>query len=333
MNSTSEDNQLPKSKFSVNKKAWHLAEKLCDSPKEYGVIVKETSQGATLIDAGILTKGSLETGKIITEICLGGLGKAKISSTKYDDLTLPSIFVSTDYPAISTLGSQLADWQIGIGDYSAIGSGPARALTRKNRQLYEEIRYEDEADMALLVLETSKEPPDIVIEQIHQECGVKPDQLMLILVPTTCIAGSTQISGRIVETGLHKLMKLGLDPKLALHASGSAPIAPVHPKFAEAMGRTNDAILYMGEASYDIRGYRNDEKLKKIVEKTPSSTSPNYGRPFLQIFKEANYDFYKIDPNLFAPALVTVNNVETGNVFKAGKINVNVFKRSIGLPT
>jgi methenyltetrahydromethanopterin cyclohydrolase len=315
----------------VNRKAWQLAEKLCDSSEEYGVIVKETSHDVTLIDAGISAKGSLEAGKIITEICLGGLGEAKISSTKYDDFTLPSIFVSTDYPAISTLGSQFADWQIKAGDYLAIGSGPARALARKNRQLYEKIEYEDAADVAVLVLETSREPPNSVIEQVLRECKVKPSQLMLILVPTTCIAGSTQISGRLVETGLHKLMKLGLDPKLALHASGSAPIAPVHPKFAEAMGRTNDAILYMGEASYDIGGYRDDEKLRKIVEKAPSSASPNYGRPFLQIFKEANYDFYKIDPNLFAPAVVNVKNVETDSVFKTGKINLDVFKRSIGV--
>jgi len=321
---------LSKSKLSVNLKAWRLAEKLRDSPEEYGVKIKETSHDVTLIDAGILAKGSLEAGKIITEICLGGYGKATISSTKYNDLTLPSISVQTDYPAISTLGSQFADWQIKVGDYSAIGSGPARALARKNRQLFEEIGYEDKSDKAVLVLETSREPPDSVVEEVCRECGVKPDQLMLILVPTTCIAGSTQVSGRIVETGLHKLMKLGMDPKLALQAFGSAPIAPVHPKFAEAMGRTNDAILYMGEACYDVGGYRDDEKLRSIVERTPSSASPNYGRPFLQIFKEANYDFYKIDPNLFAPAMVTVNNVETGSVFKAGKINVDVFKRSIG---
>jgi len=331
MSSISEDNQLPKSILSVNRKAWRLAEKLRDSPEKYGVLIKETSHGVTLIDAGISAKGSLEAGKIITEICLGGYGEATISSAKYDDLTLPSISVHTDYPAISTLGSQFADWQIKAGDYSAIGSGPARALAGKNRQLYEKIGYEDEADRTVLVLETSREPPDGVIEQVSLECKVQPNNLMLILVPTTCIAGSTQVSGRIVETGLHKLMKLGLDPKLALHASGSAPIAPVHPKFVEAMGRTNDAILYMGEASYDVRGYRDDEKLRRIVEKAPSSASPNYGRPFLQIFKKANYDFYKIDPNLFAPAIVSVKNVETGNVFKAGKINVAVFERSIGL--
>jgi len=322
---------LSKSKISVNKKAWRLAEKLRGSSDEFGVLVKETRDGVTLIDAGISAKGSLEAGRIITEICLGGCGEATISSKRYNGLTLPSISVSTDYPAISTLGSQFADWQIKVGDYSAIGSGPARALARKNQQLYEKIEYKDEADRAVQVLETSKEPPNSVIEQVCQECRVKPHMLILVLVPTTCIAGSTQVSGRIVETGLHKLMKLGLDPKLARHAQGSAPVAPVHPKFAEAMGRTNDAILYMGEASYDVFGYKDDEKLRGIVEKAPSSASPNYGRPFLQIFKEANFDFYKIDPNLFAPGVIMVKNLETGSVLKAGKLNVNVFRRSIGL--
>jgi len=324
---------LPNGKLSVNKKAWRLVEKLLDSPEEYCVAVKETRHG-TLIDVGIRVKGGLQAGKLITEICLGGYGKATISSTKYDDnLTLPTITVQTDHPAISTLGSQFADWQIKMRDFSAIGSGPARALAKKNRKLYEKIGYEDKSNVAVLVLETSKEPPESVLAQIARECRIKPDQLVLILVPTMSVAGSTQVSGRIVETGLHKLMKLGLDPKLALHGFGSVPIAPAHPKFVEAMGRANDAIMYMGEASFDISGFKNDEKLRKMVEKAPSSASEGYGRPFIQLFKEANYDFYKIDPNLFAPAVVTINNVETGNVSQAGKINLEVFKRSIGLLT
>jgi methenyltetrahydromethanopterin cyclohydrolase len=228
------------------------------------------------------------------------------------------------------MGSQFADWRIKVGDYSAIGSGPARALAKKNKELYAKIDYEDEADVAVLVLEASKEPHDQMIEQISKECKVVPENLLLILVPTTSIAGSTQVSGRIVETGLHKLMQLGLDPKLVLHAFGSAPIAPIHPKFAEAMGRTNDAILYAGVTNYTVSGCK-DEELRDLVEKAPSSASKSYGKPFSEIFKEVNYDFYKIDPNLFAPAVLTVSNIETGNVFKAGKINLDVFKRSIGL--
>jgi len=321
---------LSRIKTSVNRRALKLVEKFCKNPDEYNIIVKETSLGVTIVDAGIEAKGGFQTGKIITEVCLGGYGKVEILPIQYDDLVLPSVFVHTNHPAVSTLGSQFADWQIKQGNYLAIGSGPARALARKNRELYEKIGYEDKADSTVLVLETSAEPPETVIKRVAEDCGVSPNRLSLILVPTASVAGSTQVSGRIVETGLHKLMKMGLDPKEVTNAFGWAPIAPVHPKFAVAMGRTNDAILYAGFAHYDVAGY-SDEKLGMIVEKAPSSASKSYGQPFQQIFKSVNYDFYKIDPNLFAPAVVSACNLDTGSVFKAGKINIEVFKRSIGV--
>jgi len=327
-----EETILPMQTLSVNRTAWSLAKKLCDQAEEFGVVVKETKSGATLIDAGIEAKGGLLAGRIITEICLGGYGKAKIFYKQYNDLQLPSIFVYTDHPAIATLGSQFAGWQIKVGNYTAIASGPARALTLKPTEIYERIQYSDTSDVAVLVFETAKEPPEEVIRQISDECKVKPDYLSVILVPTSAIAGSTQISGRIVETGMHKLMELGLDPKLITHACGYAPIAPVHPKFAQAMGRTNDAIMYAGVAYYTA-SYDSDEELSKLVEKAPSSASKSYGKPFIEIFKEASYDFYKVDPGLFAPAVLVVNNAKTGSTFKAGKIDVDVFKRSIGLQT
>ena len=322
---------VPKPKLSVNKQAFHLVERLCDEAEEYGITAKKTRLGATLIDAGITTKGSFQAGKVITEICLGGYGKARIFPAQYDDLTLLSIFVQTSHPAVATLGSQFAGWQIKVDDYSAIGSGPARALALKPRELYEKIGYKDEADSAVLVLETSEEPPDSVVKLLSKECNVKSNRLFLILVPTTSMAGSAQISGRVVETGLHRLTKLGLDPKLVTHAWGHAPIAPLHPRFAEAMGRTNDAIMYAGVAYYNVVGYKSDEKLRALAEKAPSSSSRSYGRPFLQVFKEAEYDFYKIDPDLFAPAVLLVNNAETGSILRFGRVNVEVLKRSIGI--
>ncbi len=230
------------------------------------------------------------------------------------------------------MGSQFAGWQVKVDKYTAMGSGPARALALKPRGLYERIQYSDASDVAVLVLETAREPPEKVIRQVSDECKVQPDHLSVILVPTSTLTGSTQISGRIVETGMHKLMELGFDPKLITHACGYAPIAPVHPKFAQAMGRTNDAIVYTGVAYYTAN-YDDDKELRRIVEKAPSSASKSYGKPFIQIFKKAGYDFYKIDPGLFAPAVLVVDNAETGSIFKAGKIDVNVFKRSIGLIT
>lgn len=317
-------------KLSVNRAALSLVRKLCAKAESYGVIVEETTSGSTLVDAGIKARGGFLAGKTITEICLGGYGKAQIIPVKYGDFALPSISVQTNHPAVATLGSQFAGWQIKADKYSAIGSGPARALSLKPKELYKKINYRDEADLAILVLETSKRPPDEVIQQISRQCKVMPQNLSLILVPTASVAGSTQVSGRIAETGLHKLTKLGLDPQVVKYAWGCAPIVPVHPRFDEAMGRTNDAILYAGTAHYTVN-YEDDKELERLVRKTPSSASKGYGRPFLEVFKEAGYDFYKIDPGLFAPAVIVVDNMRTGKIHRAGDLNVEVLKRSLGI--
>ena len=321
---------MPVQKLSVNRAAYSLVKRLCNRAEEFGVIVKEVESGATLIDAGITAKGGFAAGQIVTEICLGGLGKAEIFSKGYGDLELPSIFIYSDFPVISTLGSQFAGWQIKAGKYVAMGSGPARALSFKPKELYEKINYKDSADVGVLVLETSKEPTEEAVTKISEECGVDLSNLFLVLVPTSSVAGSTQISGRIVETGLHKLTELGFDPKLVTHGCGYAPIAPVHPNLAHAMGRTNDAIIYAGTAYYTVN-YDDDESLKKMLDSAPASASKSYGKPFMEIFKEANCDFYKIDPGLFAPAVFVVNNSKTGKTFSAGKIDVEVFKKSIKL--
>jgi methenyltetrahydromethanopterin cyclohydrolase len=66
------------------------------------------------------------------------------------------------------------------------------------------------------------------------------------------------------------------------------------------------------------------------VQKAPSNASSSYGKPFIEIFKEANYDFYKIDPNLFAPAKIVISNAKTGNTFKNGEINSEALAKSFG---
>ncbi len=314
--------------LSVNRLAWKLLEKLCANPDFHRVKVEKTSSGTTVVDAGIEAKGGFEAGKLITEICMGGCGKARITSRKYGEWKFPTIFVYTDHPVIATLGSQFAGWQIKEGDYFAIGSGPARALALKPKEIYEKIGYRDSFEKAIVVLETEKPPPNQILERFSTECKVASENLAVILTPTTSIAGVTQVSGRIVETGIHKLNKLGLNPSVIVDAWGCAPIPAVHPKFANAMARTNDAILYGGTAYYTVE-YDNEERLKEIVEKAQSLASEAYGKPFLEIFKEANYNFYKIDPGLFAPAQIIVNNVKTGKTFKSGKINPQILANSL----
>jgi len=313
--------------------------KLCDEAEKYAVSVEETPSGATLVDAGIKAEGGFFAGEMVTEICLGGYGRATVCPIQYGDMILPSVFVNTDHPALSTLASQFAGWQIKGEGFSAIASGPARALALKPKHLYETLNFKEESDIAVLVLETETKPTEEVILQIAEKCRVTPKNLFLIMFSTTSLTGATQVSGRIVETGLHKLERLGLDPLIVKHAWGYAPIVPIHPSSGEAMGRTNDAILYAGVTNYMVN-FEDEKRLEEIVKQAPSSASKMLQEArrlaeknprFLDIFKEAGFDFYKIDPNVFAPAVVAINNMRTGKTFRAGSLDIEVMKGSLGL--
>jgi methenyltetrahydromethanopterin cyclohydrolase len=330
---------LSTSKINLNHSALALVQKLLDEPQKYGITVEKTDSGATIIDAGIKAPGGYLAGKIITEICLGGYGKAKILPIQYGDLMLSSVYVQTDQPALSTLGSQFAGWQIKSAEFSAIASGPARALALKPKSIYEEIKYKEESDIAVIVLETEKLPPKEVIQLIAEKCKVSQEKLFAVAFSTTSMAGATQVSGRIVETGLHKLTRLEFDPLEAKYAWGYAPIIPLHPKADEAMGRANDAILYAGVTNYTV-DCADEEKLKSIVIQAPSSASKiiqearmqaERSPRFMDIFKEAGFDFYKIDPLIFAPAVVTMNSMRTGKTYSAGAMDIEVLKSSLGL--
>ena len=330
---------MSQSKISLNKSALNLVNKLCGEADKYAITIEKSESGATLIDAGIDAEGGFLAGELVTEICLAGYGKASILPIQYGDIILPSVFVVTDHPALSTLASQFAGWQVKGEGFSAIASGPARALALKPKDLYEKLQYKDESDTAILVLETEKKPPEPVIQLIADKCKVSSKNLFLVMFSTTSLVGATQVSGRIVETGLHKLERLGLDPMIVKHAWGYAPIVPLHPNAGEAMGRTNDAILYAGVTNYTL-SFDDEVKLENIVKQAPSSSSQMLQEArrlaqknprFLDIFKEAGFDFYKIDTNIFAPAVVAINNTKTGKTFRAGSLDVDVIKGSLGL--
>jgi len=331
---------LSSSKTGLNASALVLYKALCEEAERYAVTVEKTESGATLIDAGLNAKGGYLAGERVTELCLGGYGEARVLPIQYGELVLPSVFVKTDHPALSTLASQFAGWRIkGEGGFSAIASGPARALALKPKDLYEKLNYKEESNVAVLVLEAETKPPETVIQQIAEKCKVNAENLFLIMFSTTSLTGATQVSGRIVETGLHKLERLDLNPLLVKHAWGYAPIVPLHPNSGEAMGRTNDAILYGGVTNYTV-DFDDETKLEAIVKQAPSSSSKmmmeakelaQKNPRFLDIYKEAGFDFYNIDSNIFAPAVVSINNSKTGKTFRAGSLDLDVVKSSLGI--
>lgn len=316
-------------KISVNQLAWQKAQKFLDNPLYYGVEITKSSAGATIIDAGVKSPGGFEAGKLLTELCLGGAGKAELGYKSYGDLDFPSITITSDYPAIAMLGSQFAGWRIKDGDNIAIGSGPVRAIALKPKEIYEEIQYTDTSDKAVITLESNILPSDALVEKVCKASSIQPQNLIIVVAPTASIAGLTQVAGRVVEVGIHKLHTLGFDPKVIRYAMGYAPIPPVGPDFEVAMARTNDVILYGGTVYLTV-DYDDEAKLQDLVKKAPSINSKDYGKPFIDIFLNADKDFYKIDAGLFAPAVLMINNAKTGRTFKAGEINPKVLAQALG---
>ena len=226
------------------------------------------------------------------------------------------------------MASQYAGWAISVDKFFAMGSGPLRAHARVERELFEKLDYAEEAAHGVLVLEGRALPTDAVAAWVAGKARLESSQLTFVIAPTASLAGGVQISARILETGLHKMETLGFDVRRVVSAMGTAPIAPVAKNDLRAIGRTNDCILYGGQARYTVRA--SDAELAELASKVPASASRDYGTPFYDIFQRYEGDFYKIDPLLFSPAEVWLTSVESGRTFHAGHLNPDVLSASLG---
>ena len=318
---------------SVNQEAKKTVDLMVKNSDELNIAVDVLSNGSTVIDAGVNVSGSFKAGELYTKVCLGGMADVGISipGDLSEKFALPSVKIKTDFPAISTLGSQKAGWSVSVGDFFALGSGPARALALKPAETYEEIGYKDDADIAILTLEADQLPGTDVTESIAADSSVSPEDVYVLVAPTSSLVGSIQISGRVVENGTYKMLEfLKFDVNKVKHAAGIAPIAPVDSDGLKAMGKTNDAVLFGGRTYYYVESEEGDD-IKSVAEQLPSSASDGYGKPFFDVFKEAEFDFYKIDKGMFAPAEVVINDLRTGEIFKAGYVNSELLMKSFGL--
>jgi len=313
------------SKISVNELVKPLVQELILKRDALRLKVGKFSNGATYIDAGIDCVGGLEAGRIIGEVCMGGLGSVTLyHATAVTDWPL-SLHVHTSHPVLACLASQYAGWSLSHENFHALGSGPGRAMALKE-PLFEELGYQDESDTATFVLEVDQLPPVELIGKIADTCNLAPVALNFIFTPTSSLAGAMQVVSRVLEVAMHKTHELGFPLDNVLDGSASAPFPPPIPDFVKAMGRTNDAILFAGRVQLFVKG--DDAAAEKLARELPSGASRDYGKPFAQIFKDYEYDFFKIDPMLFSPASVMVTAVESGKTFRGGKLDPDLLEKS-----
>ena len=313
---------------SVNALATPLVHKLILHAKELHLGVERMDNGCVVVDAGIEFRGGLEAGLRIADICMGGLGQAVLQPSGSSRWPF-QLSVQCSYPVLSCLGSQYAGWSLshgeGKGSFQALGSGPGRAAAFRE-DLFAELSYRDFAESVCVVLEVDQKPPIEIADKIARDCGIEPDQVTLIVTPTRSLAGTVQVVARVLEVALHKAHALRFPLHHVVDGAGMAPLPPPAADFLTAMGRTNDAILFGGEVQLFVDC--DDGEAEGLATNLPSSVSKDYGKPFADVFKDAQYDFYRIDPHLFAPAVVAVTALKSGKTFHAGAIDEKLLELS-----
>ena len=312
----------------LNAIASELVEDVVGDAEGLRIIEHDQPGDGTLIDFGVDAEGGLEAGCALASICMSGLADITVEPGLLDDIGWNYVQVVTDSPVAACLFSQYAGWQINVGKFFAMGSGPMRAVYAKE-QLFDKLWYREEAEQVVGVLETPKLPGEEVFEYIAKHTNVEASDVVLCVAPTSSMAGNLQVVARSIETALHKLHEVGFDVNRIRSATGSAPLPPVAKNDLDGIGRTNDAILYGGRVTLWVNG--DDESIAAIAQKVPSCSSAMYGQPFLSVFEAAGRDFYKIDPLLFSPAEIVFQNIDTGRVHIAGRVNNEVLRRSFGI--
>ncbi|MCB1800422.1 MAG: methenyltetrahydromethanopterin cyclohydrolase [Gammaproteobacteria bacterium] len=316
----------------LNQRAAYLVDELLADAAVLSLGDHRLDNGVRIIDAGIEHRGGLEAGRRIAGVCMGGLGRVEFSATGPARDWCVNLCVHSHEPVSACLGSQYAGWSLTSGQgksaFHALGSGPGRALARKEK-LFGELMLEERSDDAILVLEVDRYPPLELTDRIAADCKVEPSRLTLVLTPTQSLAGTVQVVARVLEVALHKAHELGFPLSDIVDGLGTAPVPPPAADFLQAMGRTNDAILFAGQVHLFVAG--DDDAAAKLAQALPSSASRDYGRPFADVFKAYDYDFFKIDPMLFSPAMVNVTALDSGRTFRGGEVDLDLLGTSFGM--
>jgi len=315
--------------LTLNELAWRRCDELAADAERLNVGVSFASGGTRIIDCGVQAAGGLEAGRQLAEICLADCGRVELAASRGGALgAWPSVTIRTDLPLLACMASQYAGWQITGEKFFAMGSGPMRAVACRE-PLFEHFGYREQVDRVVGVLESAKLPTDEVCEKIASQCGVSPGNITLLVARTASVAGTVQVVARSVETALHKMHELGYDLRKVASGLGCAPLPPVAADDLVGIGRTNDAVLYGGEVTLWVRD--DDARLSDIGPRIPSCASRDFGEPFPAIFERSGHDFYKIDPLLFSPAVITLVNLTSGRAHRFGELRPDVLQRSFGL--
>lgn len=315
--------------ISLNENAMPMVHDLIARAEALGCRYFKLENGAHVVDMGVEMPGGWEAARLFTEINMAGLGTCRYRDYELSDrYSAPAVEVYCDNPLLGCLASQIAGYPLGSGDFAAIGSGPARAQAALEvDHCFQYTAYRDNHHEVVIGVQANELPDEAMAEKVARECRVKPEDVYLLAHDTTCIVASVQVSARIMEQTINKMIAKGFDLDTIQFSRGLCVVAPVVEDDDDAMGKINDCLLYGGKSEFWVRW--DDERIAEIIPKLVTESSRDYGTLFKDLFLAAERDFYKMDLDIHSPAEVTIYNMSTGNVFHAGKIRKDLMIKSL----
>jgi methenyltetrahydromethanopterin cyclohydrolase len=310
---------------SMNQASSEIVKEIMDNSDRLDCTIEEVDE-ATVLDVGINVRGTEKLGQLVAEIAMGGRGVVKLSKALFGDLTLPVTIAATDMPTRAIICSQIADWEIEVGDFAALASGPAKALAQ-TRSFLGETNCDEISDSGVILLDTRQTPTPEVIAYLAKRCGISPSGLFCILSPTASKVGSIRIASRILEAGILKAYKLGFHPHKVRSVYGVAPIPPVAENDKRAIEVSNQCIMYGGSVFFYVRT-AEEEDLHWLASKIPFSCDQHEvvsGKS--GIYFDVGYqEMVSIG---FGPAEATITNIETQKSYSSGSRNSAALKEAL----
>ncbi len=284
----------------LNRMATELVDEAIDFAEELTVEVHGLTGDAAVLDFGVDRPGAVEAGLLLAEVQTAGLATVQTGVGTVESTPLTHVELSTDHPALGLLCAGKAGWELSVGDFEGLGSGPARALVAEE-DIFGRVGYREDADFAVLAVETDQLPDEEVARAVAERAGVPESAVFLPAYATASVTGSVVAASRAAELATLRLAESGYDPASVLSVTGRAPVAPVADGEEAAMARTTDALVYGGQVHLHLEDAVEDP------EAVASTAAAEYGRPCAAVFEGVDWDLADLPVDFFGPAQVTVD--------------------------
>ena len=176
--------------MNLNQRAFEICRRMTAAAAALRIDHEKLGNGTLVVDCGANVAGGLEAGRLLAECSMAGLGQVSFVPQGAVGHG-PAIQVTTDQPVAACLAAQYAGWEIKLDDFFAMGSGPMRAAANRE-DLFENIGYAEEPEIAVGVLETRQAPTTRLAKYLAERCRVAEDSLVLLYAPTASQAGNVQ---------------------------------------------------------------------------------------------------------------------------------------------